>query len=357
MIHPDKAAKGLNAQYFTQTLVPDYMTEHPEETAGWDVVFDERGHFREPHLQNGRERIIGLGTLAVRQYIASWQGTVAETIHHLFLPFDLETSGPMHRYQSVLFVEKEGFDELIQQAQIAERFDIAPMSTKGMSNTAARRLVDELSQLGVTIYVLHDFDKSGFSILHTLRTDTRRYRFQSTPKVIDLGLTLADVHGMALQSEPVNYGQKVDPRVDLARCGATEEEQAFLITGDRRRNPQTNRWYWPGQRVELNAMTSDQFVDWIERRLAEHGVVKVIPPAETLVKAYRLATRTKAINEELARIQEHIHEGPIEIPDDLQDQVTAVLAEHPELSWDAAVWKIVSAAESSTIPTEESIEP
>jgi DNA topoisomerase VI subunit B len=231
MIHPDKALKGLNAQYFTQTLVPDYMNEHPDETAGWDVVFDDRGHFREPHLQNGRERIIGLGTLAVRQYIASWQGTVSETIEHIFLPFDLRTSGPTHRYQSVLFVEKEGFDELIQQAQIAERFDIAPMSTKGMSNTAARRLVDALSQLGVTIYALHDFDKSGFSILHTLRTDTRRYRFQSTPKVIDLGLTLADVHTMALQSEPVNYRQAADPKIDLARCGATAEEQAFLITG------------------------------------------------------------------------------------------------------------------------------
>jgi DNA topoisomerase VI subunit B len=357
MIHPDQAAKGLNAQYFTQTLVPDYMNEHPDETAGWDVVFDDRGHFREPHQQNGRERIIGLGTLAVREYIASWQGTVHETIHHIFLPFDLETSGPEHRYQSVLFVEKEGFDELIQQAQIAERFDIAPMSTKGMSNTAARRLVDELSRMGVTIYVLHDFDKSGFSILHTLRTDTRRYRFKSTPKVLDLGLTLDDVNEMALQSEPVNYRQKVDPRIDLSECGATTQEQAFLITGDRRRNPRTGKFYWPGQRVELNAMTSDQFVDWIERRLAEQGVGKVIPPAKTLAKAYRLATRTKAINDELARIQEHMQERPIEIPDDLQDQVTVFLQAHREHSWDTAVWHIVSTAGSSTIPTEGNDEP
>jgi DNA topoisomerase VI subunit B len=341
MIHPDKAAKGLKAQYFTQTLVPDYMTEHPNETAGWDVIFDDRGHFREPHRQNGRERIIGLGTLAVRQYIASWQGTVRDTLEHIFLPFDLKTSGPTHRYQAVLFIEKEGFDELIQQAQIAERFDIAPMSTKGMSNTAARRLVDELSLMGVTIYVLHDFDKSGFSILHTLRTNTRRYQFKSEPKVIDLGLTLADVQGMALQSEPVNCRQRKDPRLDLARCEATPDEQAFLFTGARQRNPSTGKYYWPGQRVELNAMTSDQFVEWIERRLTEEGVTKVIPTPDTLAHAYRRAVRTKAINEELARIQEQMQEGAIQIPDDLQDQVQAVLQEHPELSWDAAVWKLV----------------
>ena len=77
MIHPDKALKGLNAQYFTQTLVPDFIEEHPEVTAGWDVVFDDRGHFREPHRQDGRECIIGLGTLAVRTYIGSWTGYVS----------------------------------------------------------------------------------------------------------------------------------------------------------------------------------------------------------------------------------------------------------------------------------------
>ena len=62
-----------------------------------------------------------------------------------------------------------------------------------------------------------------------MRTNTRRYRFRATPKVIDLGLTLPDVTSMALQSEPHNYRQQVDPKQDLARCGATAEEQAFLV--------------------------------------------------------------------------------------------------------------------------------
>ena len=113
--------------------------------------------------------------------------------------------------------------------------------------------------------------RAASAILHTLRTDTRRYRFQSTPKVIDLGLTLADVQAMDLQSEPYNYRQKIDPKIDLARCGATPEEQAFLVEGERRRNPSTGKYYWPGKRVELNAMTSDQFVAWIERRLTEQA--------------------------------------------------------------------------------------
>jgi DNA topoisomerase VI subunit A len=98
------------------------------------------------------------------------------------------------------------------------------MSTKGMSVTAARQLVEKLSEQGVTILVCHDFDTSGFSILHTLQSDTRRYRFNTRPKVVDAELRLADVQAMDLQSEPVEYrSYKMDPRLNLRHCGATEE--------------------------------------------------------------------------------------------------------------------------------------
>ena len=57
----ERTGKQLDDQYFTQTLLPDYMEEHGVD---WDVVFDDRGHLREPHTGHG----IGLGTLKVRQY-------------------------------------------------------------------------------------------------------------------------------------------------------------------------------------------------------------------------------------------------------------------------------------------------
>ena len=56
-----------------------------------------------------------------------------------------------------------------------------------MSVTASRQLVEQLSQLGVTILVVHDFDKSGFEILDKFTSDTRRYHYTATPNVIDLG--------------------------------------------------------------------------------------------------------------------------------------------------------------------------
>jgi hypothetical protein len=55
--------RQLDDQYFCQQLLPDYMEEHE---VNWDVTYDDRGHFTEPHTQHS----IGLGTISVRNYLA-----------------------------------------------------------------------------------------------------------------------------------------------------------------------------------------------------------------------------------------------------------------------------------------------
>lgn len=157
----------LDSQYFSQTLLVDYVEEHGVD---WDIVWDDRGHFREPHT--GLE--IGLGTLAVRNYIKSLRGP--QINRAAIAAASVSTLGPAGRYGAALFVEKEGFTPILEAARISERFDIAPLSTKGMSVTAARMLIDELcGRLGLRLFVLHDFDITGFSILKTLTESGRRY--------------------------------------------------------------------------------------------------------------------------------------------------------------------------------------
>lgn len=154
---------SLDDAYFTQTLLPDYIEEHADECASWDIVWDARGTFVEPHT--GRE--VPLGTLEVREYLGLRPiGAPAITIS---TSADYLTNGPEHRFDTVLFIEKEGFGPLLSTVHLAERYDLAIMSTKGMSVTAARMLLDQLSKRGVKrILVLHDFDVSGFSISGTL---------------------------------------------------------------------------------------------------------------------------------------------------------------------------------------------
>jgi DNA topoisomerase VI subunit A len=92
----------------------------------------------------------------------------------------------------------------MEAAQIAERFDVGIMSTKGLSVTAARRLLDELSASPYLkrVVVLHDFDVYAFSIFGTLFNDTRRYAFENEVPVVDLGLRLSDVEALELDPEP-----------------------------------------------------------------------------------------------------------------------------------------------------------
>ena len=54
--------KELAYGYFSQTLLPDYIEEHGED---WNVVYDARGHFFEPHTN----RRIGCGTIEVGNYL------------------------------------------------------------------------------------------------------------------------------------------------------------------------------------------------------------------------------------------------------------------------------------------------
>lgn len=311
----------LDDKYFCQLLLPDYLSTYPDETAEWDVVFDARGHFAEPHT----ELIVPLGTLDVRQYLASI-GTRREP-DGVTLPDGLEfpTRGPKARYSAVLFVEKEGFNPLFKAARLAERFDLAIMSTKGLSVTASRHLVDELcSQHGIPLLVLHDFDKAGFSIVGTLRRDTRRYSFQNEIDVRDLGLRLADVRAQGLEPEPCEY--RSDPTDNLRENGATREEIEFLC-GD------------SGQRVELNEFTSGNLLAWIEAKLIENDVRKVVPDDDTLAAAYRRAAEIELLRSRIAEIQAATRDEAqrVEVPENLVELVRRQQEEDPELPWDAIV--------------------
>src|SRR5262249_42883858 len=61
-IQDKMGGQQLNDQYFCQQLLPNYIEEYGVD---WDVVYDDRGHFTEPHT--GHE--IGLGTISVREYL------------------------------------------------------------------------------------------------------------------------------------------------------------------------------------------------------------------------------------------------------------------------------------------------
>ena len=191
----------------------------------------------------------------------------------------------------------------------------------------------------IPLLILHDFDKAGFSIAGTLQRDTRRYAFQNSITTIDLGLSLQDVQAKGLESEHQYLkGNKYALMDNLRKNGATEDDIAFMFA-----DFDTNR---STRRVELNAMTSPQFIAFIERKLTEHGIKKIVPGDDLLGETYKALVASRRLEEIIAEaIKDAEEEEDDDIPDDLADKVAAYLKKNPTVRWDAAIASILKDSE------------
>ena len=182
-----------------------------------------------------------------------------------------------------------------------------------------------------------DFDKTGFSISGTLQRDTRRYEFKHSIEVIELGLSLHDVQAVGLEFEyQVVKKARKDVLVDnLDENGATAEEVAFMFA-DWEKHPGCLR------RVELNALTSPQFVQFLDDKLKKHGIKKVVPQADELANAYSLFVRNAKVEAVIEEAIDNMDDDgeEIKVPKDLERQVRKYLEDHPTARWDEAVQNI-----------------
>jgi hypothetical protein len=305
--------KELQYGYFSQVLVPDYIEEHG---VIWNVVYDARGHFEEPHTN----RRIGCGTIEVGNYLHAMKSP--EIIAAEFADASVDIIGPSGNISGVLFCEKEGFNPLFKAVNLANRYDLLIISTKGVSVTAARQLIDRIcGENDLPLFVLHDFDVAGFMIFGTLQRDTRRYQFANAIEVIDLGLRLEDIADLEREPAAATRTSSDILRGQLAENGATDAEIAILLS----------------ERVELNAMTSDDLIEMIERKLKDYGIEKVIPDDDVLGEAYRGFHRSRELREKFEDMEREFEETKITVPKNLKNQVRAMLKKHPDLRWDDAI--------------------
>jgi Topoisomerase 6 subunit A/Spo11, Toprim domain len=321
--------KELQYGYFSQTLLPDYIEEHGMD---WNVVYDARGHFEEPHTN----RRIGCGTIEVGNYLHAMQEP--DIVPAEFADANIDIIGPSGNLSAALFCEKEGFNPLFKAVNLANRYDLMIISTKGVSVTAARQLIDKIcGDHDLPLFVLHDFDVAGFLILGTLQRDTRRYQFSSAVEVIDLGLRLADITGLEREPAAATRVNAEILRAQLADNGATDAEIAILLS----------------ERVELNAMTSDALIAMIERKLKAYGLKKVIPDDDLLGKAYQAFHHSQQLRVKFQKIEDEFENTGIEVPRNLKKQVRAILTKHSDLRWDDAIQIVLDKTQLDRVRTEK----
>jgi hypothetical protein len=184
---------------------------------------------------------------------------------------------------------------------------------------------------------LHDFDKTGFAIAGSFQRNTRRYEFKNDFERIDLGLTLDDVKKEQLDFEHQFHakGEKSTLMANLRANGASNDEIAFMFQDfDRLRST---------CRVELNAMTSPQFINFVERKLQENKIGKIIPKQDLLAKTYTAMEHGRLLELEAKKIKK-IDMKNFKVPKNLKRLVEAELKKNPAIRWDAAIEALIEQA-------------
>ncbi len=217
---------------------------------------DPRGVLYHPHT--GEE--IPLGTLAVERY-----------------------KRPDWTYNKVLYSEKEGFFSILREVKWPERNDCALLTSKGFASRAARDVLDLIgdSQEEVFFFCIHDSDASGTLIYQSLMEATRA-RGRRKVHIINLGLDPEEALDMGLQVETFREAGEVKRRLPVADY-VSDSWSRWLQT----------------RRVELNAMTTPQFLEWLDEKMAPF-IGKVQPPAPVL-RATMVEETRRTVREELTR--------------------------------------------------------
>jgi len=230
-VHRDTESE-LNWDNFKK-IIGDIESERGDDLPG--ITRDNRGVLYHPHTGE----TIPLGTINVERY-----------------------ERPLWTFNKILYAEKEGLFEALIAERWPEKHDCALLTSKGFATRAARDVIDLLGETDedLLFFCIHDADGHGTTIYQSLQEATR-IRPRRVVEVVNLGIEPAEGRAMGLQVE--TFASKDPVRVaDYVPA----DDVAWLQT----------------QRIELNAMTTPDFITWLDGKMDAHGQGKLIPPISVL---------------------------------------------------------------------------
>jgi hypothetical protein len=233
-------------------ILTDYENDNGEIE---NMYRDPRGSISHPHSGD----VIPLGTKTVEHY-----------------------ERPFWEFNKILFIEKEGFSEALRKRGWDKRHDCMVMSSKGFSTRAAKDIVDKLAEHDepVDVYLAHDADSSGTMIYQTF-VEATKARGARKIKIVNLGLEPWEAIALDFDVEEFEKSETKDGeerRRPVAQYVLEREDTA----------PNGDDWdeWLQTNRIELNAMTTPELIEWLDRKMAEHGAVKLIPPSKAIANEF-----------------------------------------------------------------------
>ncbi len=230
---------------FTQTVLTEWINNHPEYED--KINFANRGVFYIGDKQDG------LGTANVRNFINNISkasntfncyGGVSDNVY-IDDNFNVE-----YKYDKVLYIEKTGFDAIFKAEKIGEKYNMMIVSGQGFSTRAAKTLLHEVHNRGLKLYCLHDLDISGIFILNSFKNTNIKFKYEIP--IEDLGVTFEDVEKYGIEPEKVEIKEEESKKLS----SLPYEYQHFFNAGTMYR------------RVELNAFTTEQMLEILDKKLS-----------------------------------------------------------------------------------------
>jgi DNA topoisomerase VI subunit B len=294
---------------FSQKILPTYRREVEPLPK---VYYEPRGTLHEPHT--GKD--IPIGDVTVEEY-------------HF----------PDYLYDKILFVEKEGSVwAILEDAGIAERYDLCVVTGKGYATEAVRKLLQKADRdRHYQLFVFHDADPDGYNIARTLQEETDRMPGFSL-EVIDLGLGLEEAIGLGFEVEEFTRKKPLPKGLVLNEV----ERKAF-------EGRPVSKKVWISQRIEVNQLGAAGMAAHIEQSLIACGVRgKVVPPADYLRQQFRkeveeqIGERVRESYEEMIAAEtrkrlEAITPGIEDCEPELEAMVRSYLETNPTHRWVNAI--------------------
>jgi hypothetical protein len=179
------------------------------------------------------------------------------------------------------------------------------------------------------VFCAHDADASGTMIYQTLQEATRA-RGARKIRIINIGLEPWEAVEMGLEVETIEATTRRKPVADYVA----------VQDGDWVEWLQTHR-------VELNAMTTPQLIEWLDRKMEIFGSGKLIPPAEVLKedlterteKKVRAAITKRILREEGLDAQVDTAMAALELPagEELARGVAQLFEAQADAEWRAHI--------------------
>jgi hypothetical protein len=255
------SGKELEQSYFDKLLTEIEAKQgdlHPL------LIREPRGAYSIPHFSGDA---IPLGTESVRSFIR-----------------------PTWVFNKVITIEKEDLRFMLRQAGWDRRHDAFLTSAKGFNTRAARDLIDAIAATTepVRVFSVHDADSAGTLIQHTLQHKTLA-RAARKIEITDLGLQPWEGIGLGLAVEKVPPAYTKGGKQMRRPVG----DYVYARTD---RTPNGEKWedWLQHSRIELNAFTSAELIAWLDRKMAEAGESKLIPPDDILQDQFSERVRERA---------------------------------------------------------------